>query len=86
MLSHTSKSWRDCLSSLECIGKSLAVKGKIGTENIKDGALHKRTIFSCSLTAVSFSDEFGASKDNLKEKNRKKLQKIFSKVKETLHL
>ena len=74
------------LSPLGCIGKSLAVKGKTGTENIKDGALPKRTIFSFSLTAVSFSDEFGASKDNLKEKNRKKLQKIFSKVKETLHL
>lgn len=46
-----------CLSPWEHIGKSLAVKGKIGTENFNDGALHfGRTIFSCSLTAAAFPD------------------------------
>ena len=48
--------YSSCLSPLVCIGKSLAVKGKTGTENIKDGALHKRTIFSFSLTAAAFPD------------------------------
>ena len=46
----------NCLSPLGCIRKSLVVKGKTGTENITDGALQKRTIFSCSLTAAAFPD------------------------------
>jgi hypothetical protein len=59
------------LSPLEHIGKSLAVKGKTGIENSIDGALHKRTIFSFSLTAAAFPDGVKASKDNLKEKIHK---------------
>ena len=65
------------LSPLEHIGKSLTVKGKTGTENFNDGALHKRTTFSFSLTAAAFPDEFRASKDNLKE-NLQKSCKRFS--------
>ena len=65
------------LSPLGCIGKSLAVKGKTGTENIKDGALPKRTIFSFSLTAAAFPDEFKASKDNLKENLQKSCKGLF---------
>ena len=44
------------LSPLEHIGKSLTVKGKTGTENFNDGALHKRTTFSFPLTAAAFPD------------------------------
>jgi hypothetical protein len=67
---------------LEHIGKSLAVKGKTGTENITDGALHKRTIFSCSLTAAAFPDVVLG----IERQSQEIFEKSFSKVKKTLHL
>ena len=71
-----------CLSPLEHIGKSLAVKGKIGTENITDGALQKRTIFSCSLTAAAFPDVVLV----IERQSQEIFEKSFSKVKKTFHL
>ena len=70
------------LSPLEHIGKSLAVKGKTGTENFNDGALHKRTTFSVSLTAAAFPDGV----KSVERQSQKIFEKSFSKVKKTLHL
>ena len=74
------------LSPLEHIGKSLAVKGKTGTENFNDGALHKRTTFSVSLTAAAFPDGVKSVERQSQRKNPQSLKKIVLKRKETCPL